>query len=108
MHFELRTSIRAMLRRPLPTLVAITTMALGLAAAIAVFTYINGFFQPFPGVDPDGLVRVQGSTDDDPFQDLSYLDFEDLAAEATGFEGLAASQPYFAAWHIDKTSRMSC
>ena len=97
MFHEIRLSVRTLLRRPFYPIVAIATLALGLAASSAAFTYINGFFQPFPGVDSRGLVRVFGVAPDEPYQDISYLDFLDYAGAKGSFEGLAASQPYFAA-----------
>ncbi len=90
-------SIRSLRRRPLYAVVAVTVLALGLAASTAVFTYINAFFQPFPGVDHDGFVRVFGIEPEAPYTDISFLDYEDYAEAADGFEGLAAVQPYYAA-----------
>lgn len=95
---ELRAAVRGFLRRPYYPLVAVTILALGLSASIAVFTYINGFFQPFPGVDSGRLVRVFGVENEEAYQHVSYLDFLDLVAGAdAAFEGLAAVQPYYAA-----------
>ena len=99
---DLRASIRSIRRRPLIPIVAVTILALGLAACVAVFTYINGFQQTFPGVNARGLVRVFGVETEEPYQDIAYLDFLDYetanAASAEGaFEGLAAAQAYYAA-----------
>jgi predicted permease len=99
---DLRASIRSIRRRPLIPIVAVTILALGLAACVAVFTYINGFHQTFPGVNARGLVRVFGVEAEEPYQDIAYLDFLDYetanAASADGaFEGLAAAQAYYAA-----------
>lgn len=94
---DLRTSVRGLSRRPFYPIVAVIILALGLSAGMAVFTYINGFYQPFPGVDADRLVRVFGVEDDEPNQDISYLDFLDYAAAGGAFEGVAAAQPFYAA-----------
>jgi predicted permease len=94
---DLRSSIRTLRRRPFYPLVAVGILALGLSASIAVFTYINGFYQPFPGVEANGLVRIFGVDNEDPNQNISYLDFLDYAAADGTFEGLAASSPFFAA-----------
>jgi predicted permease len=72
-------------------------LALGLSAAISVFTYINGFYQPFPGVDADRLIRIFEVDSEDAYQDISYLDFLDYATADGVFEGIAAVQPYYAA-----------
>ena len=74
-----------------------TVLALGLSASTAVFTYINAFSQPFPGVDHDGFVRVFGVESEEPYTDISFLDYEDYAQAVDSFEGLAAVQPYYAA-----------
>ncbi len=81
---------------------AVSILALGLSASMAVFTYVNAFFQPLPGVDADRLVRVFEAEDDDAYLNLPYLDFLDYAAsnsvlEGTPFEGFAAAQPYYLA-----------
>lgn len=94
---DLRVSIRGLLRRPAYPIVAVAILALGLSAFMAVVTYVNAFFQPFPGVDADRLVRVFGTEDDDAYQNLPYLDFVDYAAAAGTFEGLAAAQPFYLA-----------
>ncbi len=94
---DVRSSIRTLRRRPFYPLVAIVILALGLSAGIAVFTYINGFYQPFPGVNASGLVRLFGVTEENPNQNVSYLDFLDYADADGTFEGLAASSPFYAA-----------
>jgi len=94
---ELRASVRGLRRRPFYPAVAVCILALGLSASVAVFTYINSFYQPFPGVDARRLVRVFGVESEDPNQNISYLDFLDYAAADGAFEGIAATQPYYAA-----------
>jgi len=94
---DLRSSVRTLRRRPFYPLVAVIILALGLSTAIAVFTYINGFYQPFPGVDAKRLVRVFGFESEQPYQNISYLDFLDYAAAEGAFEGIAATQPFYAA-----------
>lgn len=94
---DIRSSVRALRRRPFYPIVAVTILALGLSAAIAVFTYINAFYQPFPGVNARRLVRVFESESEQPYQDISYLDFLDYAATEGAFDGVAATQPFYAA-----------
>jgi predicted permease len=95
---DLRTALRSLLRRPVYSVVVVVTLALGLSAAMAVFTYANGFYQPFPGVDADRLVRIFGVVDEDQFGNISFLDYLDYAAGVDEtFQGLAAAQAYYAA-----------
>lgn len=95
---RLRAALASLLRRPLHTAVAVLTLALGLSAGMGVVTYANGFRKPFPGVDARRLVRVFDATDDDPFGDVSYLDYVDYA-QGSGdvLQGLAAIQAGYAA-----------
>ena len=94
---DLRASIRSFRRRPFYPLVAVSVLALGLAACVAVFTYINGFYQPFPGVNAKRLVRVFGVESEEPYQDVSYLDYLDYSVADGAFEEIAATQPFYAA-----------
>jgi predicted permease len=91
------SAVRSFIRRPFYPGVAVVVLAIGLSACVAVFTYVNGFYQPFPGVESGGLVRVFGVEREAPHLDVSYLDFLDYADAAGTFEGIAASQPYYAA-----------
>ena len=56
------------------------TLILIVILAALVFTYINGFYQPFPGVNANRLVRVYGVGEEDPNQSIAYLDYLDYAA----------------------------
>ncbi len=94
---DLKFALRGLRRRPVYAIVAVSILAVGLSASIAVFTYVNGFYQPFPGVNADGLVRLFGVEDESPYADISYLDFLDYAAADGALAGIAASQPYYAA-----------
>ncbi len=97
MMHDLRASVRRIWRRPFYPIVAVGILALGLSASIAVFTYVNGFYQPFPGVDARRLVRVFEVDDEDAYRDISYLDYLDYTATDEAFEGIAAVAPYYAA-----------
>jgi predicted permease len=94
---DLRLTALRILRRPLYPAVAVAILALGLSAGIAVFTYVNGFSRPFPGTDPDGLVRAFAFDEESPYLDFSFPDYVDYASESTSFEGVAAVRPFHAA-----------
>jgi putative ABC transport system permease protein len=95
---DIRAAVLGFRRRPLHPIMTVAILTLGLCAAVTAFTYFHGFSQPFPGADADRLVRVLGVEQDDPYQDISYLDFVDYAAGATReFEGIAAAAPFYAA-----------
>jgi len=86
-----------LVRRPLYPAIALAILSLGLAASIAAFTYVRSFSQSFPGSDPSGLVQLFGTEEDEPFVDVSFLDYLDYAESSRSFESLAAVQPYYAA-----------
>lgn len=94
---DLRAILRGLLRRPGYPIVAVTILALGLTAGMAVFTYVHAFYRPFPGVDAGRLVRLFGVETEEAYQDVPYLDYLDYAAARGAFEGVAAAQPYYAA-----------
>ncbi len=102
---DLRSAIRGLRRRPLTSAITVTIMALGLGASVAVFTYINGFAQPFPGADPDGLMLLHGIEEDNPYTFVSYLDYLDYQSEGGRvFEDVSAVESRNAASIRHETS----
>jgi len=95
---DLKSSWRVLRQRPAHVLAAVATLALGLSASICVFTYVNAFSQSFPGASERHLVRLFGIEEDEPYQDVSFLDYIDYR-DATEAElgGLAAEQNGYAA-----------
>lgn len=56
---DLQFAVRTLLRKPLFTLVALVTLALGIGATTAIFSVVYGvILQPLPFAQPDLLVRV--------------------------------------------------
>ena len=94
----LRQTIRRFIKTPGFAALPVITLALGISASTGVFTYINSFSQPFPGVDADGLLDVYRVTDGNPYGSFSYADVLDFAsAEIGALEGVAAVQTGWAA-----------
>jgi len=81
---DLRYATRALVARPWLTSVAIVTLAVGIAVNTVVFSVINGLLLKgaAPGAaDVDSLTRAFTGTPDNPYDETSYSDFRDLAAE---------------------------
>jgi hypothetical protein len=57
--YDVRLAVRSLLRRPAFSLVAGTTVALGVGATVAIFTVLNGvLLEPLRYHEPEGLVSV--------------------------------------------------
>lgn len=99
---DLRFAVRTLHRRPLFTLVVVLTLGLGIGAATAMFSVVRGvLLKPLPYSEPGRLVAIwqtMPSLRDNPGDDgarwdryrLTYLQYRDLAAESTLYQGLAA------------------
>jgi putative ABC transport system permease protein len=89
---QLRYAARSLLRRPALSVVALTTLALGIGANMAIFSIVNVvLLKPLPFKEPDRLVMVWSAA---PNQGLaegfaSYPDFKDWKEQSTAFTGLA-------------------
>jgi predicted permease len=92
---DLRYGLRMMLRSPGFTLVAVLTMAIGIAATTTVFSWMNGLLlRPLPGVgEPDRIVALETVTASGDHLLTSYPDYRDLRDHATLLDGLAVAQP---------------
>jgi putative ABC transport system permease protein len=57
---ELRLAVRSLSRRPSFTIVAATTLALGIGATVAIFTVVNSvLLRPLPYPDADRIVTIR-------------------------------------------------
>src|SRR3989442_11128265 len=86
---DVRYACRGMRRSPGFTMVAVMTLALGIAVNATVFTVTNAMlFKGFPYVDPNNRLLYIDSRKGTACC-VSFPDFEDWRAQAKSFEGMA-------------------
>lgn len=91
---DLRFALRGLLRQPLFTVVATCTLALGIGANTAIFSFVYGLaFRPLPYPEPDRLMTVweDHSAFDRPYDEWTGpTTFFDWQKASTKFSSLAA------------------
>ena len=89
---DLRFAVRTMASRPLHTLTAVATLALGIGANVAMFAVVDAvLLAPLPYRDPAALVTVAETRNGADPGRLGYLTFVDLRERAHSFSSLAAT-----------------
>src|SRR5215510_8668569 len=86
---------RTLRKHPAFTLLAVTTLALGIGASGTIFSALNTVvMEPLPYQDPDRLVRLWESNlkQNRPENPVSVPNFQDWQKQQTLFEQLAASE----------------
>ncbi len=91
---ELRYALRTLRTNPAFTIVALLTLALGIAANTAIFSVVNAvLLRPLPYKDPERLVFIWGSNPRIGREEASLPDFLDWRSQSTVFEGVAGLAP---------------
>jgi putative ABC transport system permease protein len=84
---DLRYSARMLLKNPGFTLVAVTTLTLGIGANTAIFSLVEALLlRPLPYAEPDRLVLMS----EKGRNHITYPNFSDWRERAQSFEGMAS------------------
>src|SRR5690242_13554666 len=89
---DLRYELRTLWKSPRFTSIALITLVLGIAANVAIFTFVNAaLIQPLPYRDASRLMEIYDTRTAEVFTQFesSYPDFLDWRAQQQVFEGLA-------------------
>ncbi len=102
---DLRHALRGVLRQPVFSVVVVASLGLGIGAATALFTLVDGvLLRPLAFPESDRLVMawqdhtLRGGPEDEWF---SYQNYADLAEEDV-FEGMGAFTQWFATYTSDE------
>ena len=91
---DLGYAIRMLARRPVLTLTAVLTLALGIGANTAIFSVVNGvLFAPFDYRNADEIVLVEEQRAGRDPGPTGYATFADLRNENLTLESIAALTP---------------
>ena len=90
---DLRVGLRMLWRKPGYTAVAVLTMALGIAANVTVFGWIDGaLLHPIPGASEGGrLAALETVSPNGDHANTSYRDYRDYRDRLTQVSGAAAA-----------------
>jgi predicted permease len=89
---DLRYELRALLKSPRFTSIALITLVLGIAANVAIFTFVDAaLIRPLPYRDASRLVEIYDTRNMEVFTQFesSYPDFLDWRTQQQVFDGLA-------------------
>jgi putative ABC transport system permease protein len=87
----MRHALRTLLRAPGFTIVALLTLALGIGANTAIFSFVNGvLLKPLPYQDPHSIVLVWEKPPGGYRNGISTLNFLDWKTQNTVFQAMAA------------------
>jgi predicted permease len=88
---DLRYGARMLLKKPGFTLVAVITLALGIGANTAIFSFVDTFFyRPLPVREPYRLVTVEATRNGKPDWGYAYPAYAYFRDHSQSFEALAA------------------
>src|SRR3954465_8755601 len=87
---DLKISLRSLARMPSFAIATVLTFALGLGAAVAMFSVVNGvLLKPLPYPDSDRIVRLYQLSQTNARNNVSGPNFADWQSGTHGFQHMA-------------------
>lgn len=95
---DIRVGVRLIWRSPGFSLVGITSLAVGLGAGLALFSFMNALlFRPLPGRRTADLQQIFTSNGDgSPYGSTSFADFQSFSSAQGTFSAICATTPALA------------
>jgi len=92
---DIRHGVRRLRRTPGFTVVAVSTLALGIGASTAIFSAVNPIlFTPLPYPQPRRIVSVSDSTQGGAPLATTFGTYREIVLRSRSFEALAALRPW--------------
>ena len=91
MPLDIRYGVRMLLKKPVFSLIAIITLALGIGANAAIFSLVNtAILRPLPVANPNRFVSLNNVNEGRLFPVFSYPNYKDIRDRNEVFSGLIA------------------
>src|SRR5215210_7029716 len=88
---DVRYGLRLLFKNPGFTAIAILSLALGIGANTAIFSFVNAvLLRPLPVTDPEHLMLVYTGRASSPYSVASYPDYIDYRKLNNSFSDLAS------------------
>ncbi len=88
---DIKYAVRMLIKHPTITVIAVVTLALGMAGNTVIFSFLNAFFlRPMPFYQPDRLVDLDQTAPrwNLEYTGMAYADFHTWREQNRSFEGM--------------------